>query len=110
MKHSLFVLAVSMAFVWPGLAKACDDKGEKCQVEEWRSAHNEILEILVIEGVSTCDKGRIRIRVYDTSEDKPKFIGTSAGRIRNHTFRENITEFPKKPASMSIKFNVEHIE
>ncbi len=101
---------MSMFFVWSGMAEACDDQGGKCQVEEWRSAHDKMLGFLLVEGVTTCDKGRIRIRVYDTSGEKPKFLGTSAGRFRNHTFREMITEFPKKPASMSIKFNVEHIE
>lgn len=107
MKYFLFVFAMSISFVWSGLAEACHDHGERCQVEEWRSSHDRMMEYLIIEGMTTCGAGDIRVRVYDTGGEKPKFIGIARTSFMGHTFKVIVMEFPNQPASMSIKFNVD---
>ena len=107
MKHCLIVFAMSMFFVWSGMAEACHDHGKKCQVEEWRSIHNKTLEHLIVEGMTTCDMSHVAVRVYDTSGEEPKFIGTGSTMMMGHTFRVRVRDFPQEPASMSIKFDIE---
>lgn len=67
MKNTL-MSAVLAAAMLPGLALSCDDHHGECEIEDWKYTHNRIGEILNIQGVATCDKGRIRIRMYENGE------------------------------------------
>ena len=106
MKHFLVVFATIM-FFGTGVAIACHNHGGKCQVEEWRSIHNDRLEHLIIEGMTTCRMGSVGVRIYDTSGDGPKLLGIGGNMFMGHTFRVRVSDFPKQPASLSVKFHID---
>ncbi len=83
---------------------ACDDLGGDCKVEDWRW-YAPMENMLMIEGSTTCDKGRIRLRLYEGTEDNRKFLAVDSGFIRGHTFKALISNI-KKPKSPSIKYSI----
>ena len=102
-------LVVIVALVFSGVffapVLACDDRVGKCEVEDWRW-HAAIGGLLVIEGSTTSDKGEIRIRLYDGTGEKRKFLGTDMGYIEGHAFQSMMTNI-QKPKSPSIKYSIE---
>ena len=96
--------AVAAGLLVAGTAGACDDHHGACEIEDWRWYSTG--DYLSIEGVATCDAGRIRIRLYEGKGDKPKFIGIADGRITGHVF-EAIGQNIQPPDSVSIKYSIE---
>ena len=58
-------------------AQACDDHHGVCEIEDWR--WYSTADYLTVEGVATCDAGRVRIRLYEGEGDQPRFLGIAAG-------------------------------
>ena len=81
--------------------------GAECKVEDWRYRHVPGLQMVWIEGTTTCDKGEIQIRAYDTSEGTPKFMGVDGTFIEGHIFQASVSDVPKNPKSMEIKYAIE---
>ena len=98
------IAAAAAGLLCAGVAEACDDHHGVCEIEDWR--WYSVADYLNIEGVATCDSGRIRIRLYEGEGDKAKFIGTADGRIKGHTF-EAIGQNIQPPQSVSIKYSIE---
>ena len=98
------IVAATAGLLCTGIAQACDDHHGACEIEDWR--WYSVADYLNIEGVATCDAGRIRIRLYEGDGDKPTFIGTADGRIKGHTF-EAIGQNIQPPQSVSIKYSIE---
>ena len=87
--------------LFAGIAGASDDHHGTCEIEDWRW-YGE-LDILSIEGVTTCNAGHIRIRVYD---NKRKFPGIMHGYIQGHSFvAMGLNIQPSE--SLSIKYSIE---
>ena len=89
-----------------GTAAAQKPATEQCNVEDWRYTHTPALRILTIEGSTTCQKGHIRIRAYDTSDGSLKFMGVADGTIKGYIFTALVTAIYEKPASMKIKYRI----
>ncbi len=85
-----------------GIAVACDDHVGKCKVDAWRHIYTPGVDMLMLEGSSTCDKGHIRIRLYDTE----KFIGVSEAFIEGHAFQAVFMGINEGPKSASIKYGI----
>ena len=49
----------------------------------------------MIEGVSTCDKGYISIRLYEGTGEAQKFVGVGVGFIEGHTFTTFVQDAAK---------------
>ena len=98
------IAVATVGLLCAGIAQACDDHHGTCEIEDWR--WYSVGDYLNIEGVATCDAGRIRIRLYDGEGDNPKFLGTADGRIKGHTF-EAIGKNIQPPQSVSIKYSIE---
>ena len=79
----------------------------ECSVEDWRYNHVASLQNVRIEGSTTCEKGRIRIRAYDTSGDSPKFLGVATGVVQGYIFETYVEDIPENPESMEIKYSIE---
>ena len=60
----------------------------------------------MIEGSATCDKGEIKLRLYDGEGDNKKFLGIAEGFIEGHTFQAMVQKIGN-PASLSIRFSIE---
>ena len=84
-------------------ALACDDHIGTCEVEDWRWS-GPTGGYLTIEGVATCDTGRIRLRLYEG--EGGKFLGVASGGIKGHTF-EAIASDVKAAGAMAIKYSIE---
>ncbi len=95
--------AITAFFLASSIALACDDHIGKCEVEDWRWS-GPTGGYLSIEGVSTCDTGRIRLRLYEG--ENGKFLGVASGRIRGHTFEAIATDV-KSASAVAIKYSIE---
>ena len=59
MRRFLRALAASMLLVGTAVAQ---DEESACEVDDWRWYHTKALRVMGIEGVATCDTGRITLR------------------------------------------------
>ena len=84
-------------------ALACDDHTGTCEVEDWRWS-GPLGGYLTIEGVATCDTGRIRLRLYEG--ENGKFLGVASSSIKGHTFEAIATDVTAAGA-VAIKYSVE---
>ena len=101
----LTLAALALCLV-PGIALACDDHIGKCEIEDWKHAYSGSLEALYIDGVATCDEGKIRLRFYDGEGKARKFIGVDTAYIEGHIFQA--TKFRvSKPRVLSIKYSID---
>ena len=98
------IAAATVALLGADIAQACDNHHGKCDIEDWR--WYSVADYLTVDGVATCDAGRVRIRLYEGEGDKPKFLGTASARIKGHTF-EAIGQGIQPPQSVSIKYSIE---
>ena len=62
---------------------ACDDHVGKCELEDWRWSE-PFGNTLELQGVSTCNKGLISIRIYEKEGEDETFLGTTTGVINGH--------------------------
>ena len=107
MKMPAFVAALGAALLLPaGMALACDDHHGVCEIEDWKHTYTPMLEAIQIDGVATCDTGRIRLRLYDGEGDGRKFIGVESAFIKGHIFKA-VKLQAAKPAALSIKYSIE---
>ena len=84
-------------------ALACDDHIGTCEVEDWRWS-GPTGGYLTIEGVATCDTGRIRLRLYEG--EGGKFLGVAKSSIKGHTFEAIATDV-KSASAVAIKYSIE---
>ena len=101
-KTMLAALALCLA---PGIALACDDHIGKCEIEDWKHTYTGMMKALQIDGVATCDKGRISLRLYDGEGDTRKFIGVETAYIEGHIFKA-IKLQVAEPRALSIKYSI----
>lgn len=90
----LFLAAV---FLWPTAVHA-----EDCKIEDWKWSA-PIPNILIIEGVSTCETGRLTLRLYEG--DGGAFIGVETAFIRGFAFKAMRTA-TAKPSALTIKYTI----
>ena len=102
-KTMLAALALCLA---PGIALACDDHVGTCKIEDWKHTHTGMMKALQIDGVATCDKGEVRLRLYDGKGDARKFIGVETAYIEGHIFTA-IKFQVAKPQELSIKYSID---
>lgn len=87
-------------------ALACDDHIGKCEIEDWQHTYTGMMEWLVIDGATTCDAGKIRLRLYDGEGDTQEFIGVETAYINGHIFKAMLLQ-AEKPKALSIKYSIE---
>lgn len=98
------IAAVAGGLLYGGIAQACDDHHGACEIEDWRW-NTALGNFLTVEGVTTCDKGFIRIRLYDG--DQRKFVGVANGFVNGHTFDAIAENIDSPPQALSIKYSIE---
>ena len=89
-----------------GAAFACDDHHGTCEIEDWKHTYTPMMEALQIDGVATCDTGRVSLRLYDGEGDARKFIGVERAFIKGHVFQAFKLQVAK-PMALSIKYSIE---
>ncbi len=99
--RTLLMPILFIGMVGFGTAHACDDHFGNCEIEDWKYRH--AMSFLTIEGVTTCDQGSIRIRMYTSGE----FVGIADGYIEGHTFEVISMSVDKKPATLEIKYSID---
>ena len=85
MKRILNAAIIGCALLAFGTVGACDDHVGKCEIEDFLY-RIEGFDNLVIRGVTTCDSGKIIIRVYDGEGESRKLVAIADGYIVSHTF------------------------
>ncbi len=78
-----------------------------CEVEDWRWYHTAALRALGIEGVATCESGRITLRVYDQTAQGRKFLGVDETFINNRAFTTTIFAVDPRPMDPVVEFAIE---
>ena len=100
------VTALVASTLSAGASLACDDHHGACEIEDWTYTYTGMLEALQIDGVATCDTGRIGLRLYDGEGDASKFIGVYNAYIEGHIFQA--IKLPvARPAALSIKYSID---
>ncbi len=97
----ILVSLAAAAVLWPAFAHA-----EDCKLEHWKTRHNAVMGMFIVEGVTTCDDGRIIMRLYDGEDEGRKFIGFIRETIRDGTFREIITGVDEKPRNLTVEYTI----
>lgn len=87
-------------------ALACDDHVGECQIEDWTYTYTSMMEALTIDGVTTCNSGEIRLRLYDGEGEDQKFLGVDTAYIDGHIF-ETIVLPVEEPDALFIKYSIE---
>ena len=104
MRIALF--SITAFFLASTVALACDDHTGTCEIEDWKHTYTGMMELLVIDGVTTCDAGKIRLRLYDGECDTQEFIGVETAYINGHIFKAMLLQ-AEKPKALSIKYSID---
>lgn len=98
-------LVVTASFA-AGLAMACDDHHGACEIEDWTYSYTAVMQSLVIEGVATCNAGKIRMRLYDGHGEQQEFVGVDTAYLEGHIFKTILLPV-EKPRNLSIKYSIQ---
>ena len=97
--------ALAGSMILAGAAAADDPPA--CEVEDWRWYHTTALQALGIEGVATCDSGRVTIRAYDRMQDGERFfLGVGRSVIKGRIFKAAIPAVDPRPANPVLEFSL----
>ena len=105
MNANRIALAVVLVIGSFGIARACDDHVGTCQIDDWRSYQQ--LNYLNIEGVATCDSGKVNLRIYDGDGDNARFIATTYAYIEGHSFHAIATNIEEPLSNITLRYSVE---
>ena len=94
---------IAIGLLSTGAALACDDHFGTCQIEDWR--WYQLGDSMVVDGVTTCDTGQIRFRVYEGQGESARFLGIDRAYIKGHTFKALVSRI--SPSAPSIKYSIE---
>ena len=100
------IAAAAAGLLCVGVAQACDDHHGTCEIEDWRW-HTAMGNFLMVEGVTTCVKGFIQIRLYDGEGDHRQFLGVASGFVSGHVFDAIAENIDSRPQSLSIKYSID---
>lgn len=59
--------------------------------------------MLMIDGVTTCNEGKVVLRLYEG--ENGSFLGIGEGYIASHAFQALATDIPK-PSALAIKYSI----
>ena len=95
--------AAAAALPWATAAVPCDDHVGTCEVEDWR--WNAVPGgMLMVDGVATCDEGKITLRLYE-GEGGP-YLAAETAYIENHIF-QTVVIGVERPAAVAIKYSID---
>ena len=80
---------------------------EACEVEAWRWYHTAIIDMLSIEGATTCENGHLILRVYEGEDENRRFLGVDTAFIRGHTFQAMVSAITTAPITVTIEYTVD---
>lgn len=98
-------LSVAAWLMGTGAALACDDHVGKCEIEDWTYTYTASMQALILDGVATCDEGKVSLRLYDGEGAARKFIGVETAYIEGHIFQA-LKHLTAKPKALSIKYSI----
>ena len=64
------------------------------------------MQAVTIDGVATCDAGKVRLRLYDGVGDTRKFIGVETAYIEGHIFKAILLQV-ERPKALAIKYSIQ---
>ena len=100
MRLAVFVLlTLVLAF---GISAGADFD---CAIEDWRYRYSTT-QTLRIEGTTTCAEGRLVLRAYDSSGEKPKFLGVGNDLIQGHVFKVSIFDVETEPSALELRVTI----
>ena len=95
------VVTAALAMILPAGAAGA------CEVEDWRWKYTAMMNALQIEGVTTCAKGEMSLRIYDGEGENRRFLAVDTAYIERHIFQSLVTGIEEKPAKLTIKYTVD---
>lgn len=96
-------LMMAVALMAAGAAWACDDHVGECQIEDWRWKVSGTY--LTVEGVATCDRGRVYLRMYEG--EGGAFVAVADGPLKAHAFTVIASGLDSRPTDLAIKYSIE---
>ena len=77
-----------------------------CEIEDWNYSYTPMIKALTIDGVTTCDAGEVRLRLYDGEGDARKFLAVETAYIEGHIFKALVFPVEGRPKALSIKYSI----
>ena len=96
--------ALCAGLIAAGTAGACDDHHGECSIEDWRWNAVPGTDFVMLDGVATCDKGKVALRLYEG--EGGKFLGTDTAYIEQHIFQAMLQGI-QSPPDIAIKYSIE---
>ncbi|MDE0239543.1 MAG: hypothetical protein OXQ84_05005 [bacterium] len=87
-------------------ALACDDHVGECEIEDWVYDYTAMMEAITIDGVTTCNSGKVRLRLYDGEGEGQKLLAVDTAYIEGHIFETIILQI-EEPEVLSIKYSID---
>ena len=88
---------------------AASASAEDCQVEDWRWYHTPMVNMFTVEGVASCDNGRIAMLAYDQNGESRKFLGVADSFIEHRAFVMTIYDVDPPPVSPAPEFTITEV-
>ena len=87
-----------------GTAMACDDHHGECAIEDWRWLAVNGMNSILVNGVATCNEGKLALRIYEG--EGGKFLGSETTYIDQHIF-QGLFMGVESPSDFAIKYSIE---
>ena len=91
------ITLIAACLILPGAALACDDHAGTCEIEDWKHSYTGMMEALIIDGVTTCDTGQIRLRLYDGDGEARRLLAVETAYIDGHIFKALVMPVETRP-------------
>ena len=97
-------IAAMASLIW-GASASADD----CQVQDWRWYHTPVVNMLTIEGVTTCANGRIAMMTYDQNGETRRFLGVADSFIEHRAFILTLYNVDPPPTDPAPEFTITEV-
>lgn len=77
-----------------------------CEVEDWRWKYVNELDLIEVEGTTTCLEGQFSLRFYDKQGDEEEFVGVDTAFISGNIFNSFLDGILEKPENLVIRYTV----
>ena len=103
MRITISALAATTLALASSISFACEDHHGTCEIEDWRWNPVPGTDFVMLDGVATCDKGKVALRLYEG--DGGKFLGTDTAYIEQHIFQAMVQGI-QSPNDIAIKYSI----
>ena len=97
-------IILSLVFV----ALISSSHAQACTIEDWTWRWEPTIESVIIQGVTTCESGKLILRLYDLDEKgKERFLAVDRSYIEGFTFETYVTMPQPRQDKLRFKYQID---